>query len=129
MKTTHPKHKEYALEEQQSKYKNWIKSLNAFSCDYDFLDLTFDNEQSDSNPPNDSKEATVSFTCKLKETSTGKVEEMKERSLFMKSDQSGVWLYRDAEVTNPFKNKRSEDVKPQQRKMITTLKKGVPKSN
>jgi len=130
IQTTHPKHKEYALEEQQSKYKNWIKSLNSFSTDYDFLELTFDNEQNDCNPPIDSKEAFVSFSCKLKETSTGKLEEMKERSLFMKSDQTGAWLYRDAEVTNPFKNKKTDDdVKPVQRKMITTLKKGVPKSN
>ena len=129
MKTTHPKHKEYASEEQQSKLKSWIKSLNTFSAEYDFLELTFDNEQSDSNPPIDSKEAYVSFTCKLKETSTNKVEEMKEKSLFMKSEQSSVWLYRDAEVSNPFKNKKSEDVKPAQRKMITTFKKGVPRSN
>ena len=127
MATTHPKHKEYASEEQQSKLKLWVKSLNAFAEGYEFLDLKFNDESKDSQPSSDASEAYVSFTCNLKEKGAGKVEEMIERSLFVK--EGGVWLYRDAEVQNPFKNKRSEDVKPVQRKMITTMKKGVPKSN
>jgi uncharacterized protein YchJ len=125
--TTHPKHKEFASEEDQpSKRKLWIKSLKAFAEDYEFLELTFVDEANQSQPPAEATEATVNFTCKLRESGTTNKEVMTEQSLFVR--ENGVWLYRDATVSNPFKNKR-EEVKPTQRKMITTTKKGVPTSN
>ena len=129
IRTTHPKHKEFASEEDQpSKRKLWVKSLKAFAEDYEFLELKFGDEVNESQPSSDATEAIVNFTCKLKETgSMNREEEMTEQSLFVR-ENGGAWLYRDAKVTNPFKNKR-EEVKPVQRKMITTTKKGVPTQN
>jgi uncharacterized protein YchJ len=130
MATTHKSHKEYVEEEQKSKRKAWERDLRAFSEEYNFLSLEFDNEDADSKVSDDATTATVSFVAKLQRVGLGDrpAEEMRETSTFTRDKAgTGPWLYSSAIVKNPFKN-ITPDVKPQQR-AVKTLKKGVPKGN
>eukprot|EP01041_Mallomonas_annulata_P009177 gene9177-19012_t len=124
--TTHPKHKEYVLEnEQKSKRKIWEKDLYAYATEYEFITLIFNDEEKDKQTESDI--GLVSFTAKLRKAGSERPpEDVKELSKFKKED--GKWLYLDADVKNPFKNIKGDYVTPQ-RRAVSTVKKGVPLGN
>lgn len=65
----------------------------------------------------------ISFPALLLKEDTERREDVVEKSLFPKDVSTGRWLYRDAEIDNPFKN-----IEPVVTKnMVTTNERGVGK--
>jgi SEC-C motif-containing protein len=94
MATTHPKHKEYALEEQAGKLKKWKKALLSFAKEYEFISLEFDDETAESTVSDDQLEAKVTFKAQLKSTAPmGSTETITETSTFKRADANSKWLY------------------------------------
>ena len=129
LKTTHPKNTEFVAEDRVSKRKQWIKSLRAFSEEYEFVELLFESETGTQAVPVDGSEGKVeiSFVARLRKDGAERTEDVTEKSVFAK-DASGAWLYLDAEINNPFKNVDVTPVKKNQR-MVTTAKRGVGRGN
>ena len=127
--TTHPAHKEFVAEEQKGKRKIWEKDLKAFSDEYNFLSITFDDEDRDDKVAPDATSATVSFTAKLQRVTLGERpnEDIKEVSTFKRSSPTAPWLYADAIVKSSVKNIQMKVI-PQQR-AVKTMAKGVPNGN
>jgi len=122
--TTHPENKEFVSEDRLSKRKQWIKSLIAFSDEYEFEDLIFSEEEATTI---DEGKAEISFIARLKKSGTDRAENVKEKSVFAKV--GGKWLYLDADIKNPFKNKVDATAVRGQLRMVSTAKRGVSKTN
>mmetsp|Transcript_28994 Transcript_28994/g.27777 ORF Transcript_28994/g.27777 Transcript_28994/m.27777 type:complete len:245 (-) Transcript_28994:114-848(-) len=136
MLTTAPTHKEYVDIDQKSKRKTWEKDLKSFADEYNFVSLTFKNEEGESIVAEDADKSTVSFTAKMSRISLDRPpEEMIETSTFVRAPATGTdkdktrpWLYQDAVIKNPFKNIRTDIVGTPVRRTTKELK-GVANSN
>jgi SEC-C motif domain protein len=129
IQTTHPKHPEYIGDDRISKRKTWVKSLRAFSEEYDFEELIFDDGLEASALEISPDRMEIAFKARLKEKGAERTEEMVEKSIFERDTDSGMWLYRDAEITNPFKNKVDPTPVAKSQRMVTTAKRGVGGGN
>ena len=125
--TTSPKHKEYVPEEKVAKRKVWVKGLRAFSGEYDFVELIFDEGEEAKDVGNDRHE--IAFKARLRQKGAARTEDVTEKSIFERDSVTGAWMYLDAEIDNPFKNVAAESVTPKSQRMVTTAKRGVGKGN
>merc|ERR1712070_539507 len=105
IKTTHPDNKEFVAEDRVSKRKQWIKSLRAFSEEYEFVELLFESDTgTEAVPlPGGDGKTEITFVARLRKDGADRAEDVTEKSVFVK-DSSGAWLYLDADINNPFKN-------------------------
>ena len=129
IKTTHPDNKEFVAEDRVSKRKQWIKSLRAFSEEYEFVELLFESDTgTEAVPlPGGDGKTEITFVARLRKDGADRAEDVTEKSVFVK-DSSGAWLYLDADINNPFKNVADVPLKRSQR-MVSTAKRGVGRGN
>lgn len=135
MDSCHPKMKDYVPPETQterpgrSKRQIWNKSLTQFTNDYEFSNLKFENEETDSKPEG-SAVAVVSITLDRQRRGVmSGVEVISEKLKYKK--EGDAWLYLSSELTI-----KGEEIKPGAPrapapipKMVTTNKVGVMKGN
>lgn len=127
MDTTSTKHKEFVAEEKVSKRKSWKKDLDEYARAYDFLSINFDDDGETAITEGQSV-GKVSFRVKMKKAGKNLPPEyIEETSTFVL--EGGRWQYQDCVLAGKIMDMSSFELVTPQTKMISTLKKGVPKGN
>lgn len=132
MKSTDPSAKEFVPEDEagdrigskRTKRQIWEKGLKSFAEDFEFANLSFDNEDEENKAATDSKVAIINIKLDRRLRGTKEFDKIEEITRLKKSP-SGVWQYLGSEMTN----KGSLKFPAPPKKMVTTNKPGVPKGN
>jgi len=131
--STHPNMKDYAAEDDQNdkpsvrrtKRQIWEKGLKNFAEEFEFANLTFDNEEEENNNSLQSDIAIVNIKLERKLRGSQAYDKIDELTRLKRSTESGEWLYLGSEMVN----KGSSNVIPPKRMVVGTNKRGVPKGN
>eukprot|EP01036_Dinobryon_divergens_P026325 gene26324-34953_t len=132
MDSTHPSNKDFATEDdisdkpsKRSKRQIWDKAIRNFAEEFEFANLSFDNEIEDNRNAINSDLAIVSI--KLQRRLRGAINfDFIEEKIRLKKGVDGAWLYLGSEMTN--KGSPMSPSKPQRMVTGSAVKTGIAKS-